>query len=465
MPENQSSFPKPYLKFFKSDLPETLISTHLNHQSIICDPETGARKSPIVPKFADRLPMQTMKDIFEYGLNISRFYPCLGKRNSVEKPYFWLTYNEVDKRIQFVGSALLKIVGHRCNSENFVGIYGPNSPEWVIMQHACAAYGYTIVPLYPTFGNDAMQYILSQTNMNCMLCASGTEALHLMDKFESSLKYLIIISNDAKVEEVKSRHSSGVSVYLFDDFMVPSPTDLYMICYTSGSTGLPKGVLVNHEQIVDAVFSLYEATEYKLINAKSRHLSYLPLAHMMEQIISSAYLMGGSRLGFITNSVDNLLNDAKDLKVGVLSTVPRVVYRIHAKYQLKLNGMKIRKKLYDVIVKGKMAEHKRGKFYHRSILDKVFFGGLRKMFGGGIYCVMCGGAPLSPDISKFVHAVFGILAEGYGTTETMGIISTTLLGEYRLGTVGSVSYGVEVKLADVPDLGLVALRDQRGEVR
>ncbi|TNN08113.1 Long-chain-fatty-acid--CoA ligase 1 isoform 2 [Schistosoma japonicum] len=298
--ENRSSFPRAYVKQFKEELPDYLISKHLNRQSIICDPVSGARKSPMVTKFADKIPVKTMKDVFENGLNISTFYPCLGKRNSVNEPYFWLTYYEVDRRIQFIGSALLKIVRYKPNSENFVGIYGINSPEWIIMQHACAAYGYTVVPLYATLGDDAMQHVLSQTNMECILCASGTEALHLMDEFESSLKYLIIISNDVKVEEVKSRHSSRVSIYLFEDFMklgmkeplpkkVPLPTDLYMICYTSGSTGLPKGVLINHEQIVDSVFSLIESTENKLFNAKSSHLSYLPLAHIMEQIFSVSF--------------------------------------------------------------------------------------------------------------------------------------------------------------------------------
>nr|CAX82472.1 Long-chain-fatty-acid--CoA ligase 5 [Schistosoma japonicum] len=475
MPENRSSFPRAYVKQFKEELPDYLISKHLNRQSIICDPVSGARKSPMVTKFADKIPVKTMKDVFENGLNISTFYPCLGKRNSVNEPYFWLTYYEVDRRIQFIGSALLKIVRYKPNSENFVGIYGINSPEWIIMQHACAAYGYTVVPLYATLGDDAMQHVLSQTNMECILCASGTEALHLMDEFESSLKYLIIISNDVKVEEVKSRHSSRVSIYLFEDFMklgmkeplpkkVPLPTDLYMICYTSGSTGLPKGVLINHEQIVDSVFSLIESTENKLFNAKSSHLSYLPLAHIMEQIFSAACLMIGCRLGFITNSIENLVEDAKALKLGALAAVPRVLSRMYTKYQLQLDNWKLKKTLYDKIEKIKLAEQTRGKFNHRSLLDTLCFARLRKMFGESVFCIMCGGAPLPPDISKFVRAAFGLLMEGYGATETMGVISITLLGEYRTGTAGSVAYGVQVKLVGVPDLGLVALRDQRGEV-
>ncbi|CAH8670333.1 unnamed protein product [Schistosoma rodhaini] len=206
------------------------------------------------------------------------------------------------------------------------------------------------------------------------------------------------------------------------------------------------------------------ANIYHLIKSNSSHLSYIPLAHMMEQVISSYYIMMGARLGFLTDSIENLMVDAQALKPGVITAVPRVLSNIYTKYQKSLDDSKIKRQLYNRIVKIKMAEQKRGKFYHRSILDTLCFRKLRKLLGGRVYCVVSGGAPLPTEISKFVHAAFGLLAEGYGSTETMGSIAITLVGEYRLGTVGSVAHGIEVKLVDVKDLGLDALRDQRGEI-
>ncbi|CAH8570595.1 unnamed protein product [Schistosoma turkestanicum] len=129
MLEKKPSFPKAYTKLFKLDTPDTLVNSHLNQQSIICDLKTGARKSPLVPKFTNKIPVKTMKDVFEYGLNTARLYPCLGKRLSLNDPYSWLVYSEVDKKIMAIGSALVKTVKQRRNSENFVGIYGRNSPE------------------------------------------------------------------------------------------------------------------------------------------------------------------------------------------------------------------------------------------------------------------------------------------------------------------------------------------------
>ncbi|CAH8570563.1 unnamed protein product [Schistosoma turkestanicum] len=204
--------------------------------------------------------------------------------------------------------------------------------------------------------------------------------------------------------------------------------------------------------------------EAPLINSNSSHLSYLPLAYMMEHILSSYYIMMGARLGFLTDSVDNLVADARALKPGVITAVPRVLSRMYTDYQNSLGDSKIKRQLYSQIVKRKMAEQKRGKFHHHSILDTLYFRKLRKLLGGRVYCIVSAGAPLPEEVSKFMHTAFGLLAEGYGSTETMGSTTITLVGEYRLGTVGSVAHGIEVKLVDVPDLGLVALRDQRGEI-
>ncbi|CAH8679951.1 unnamed protein product [Schistosoma haematobium] len=390
MPDKRSTYPNSYEKYFPLDRSRSFISVHLNQQSIISDPKTGARKSPISQKFTDESRVQTVKDLFEYGLNNSRSNRCLGKRPSFNDPYSWLTYDEVDERIRAIGSALSEIVKLKHDCENFVGIYAPNSPEWVIMQHACAAYSYTIVPLYPTLGDEALQHILSQS--------------------------------------------------------------------------LPKGVLIRHKEFASSVIALHESFEFKMINSNSVHLSYLPLPHMMEQVAMSSHILMGACSGFLTESIDGLLDDAHILRPTLLAIVPRVLSRLYTKYQGALGDSVVKNQLYNYIVKKKLAEQKRGKFHHRSVVDTILFGKLRNKFGGRVCCVVSGSAPLSPELSKFAHAVFNLVFEGYGSTETMGCVTLSSVGEYRLGTVGGVVYGVELKLVDVPDFGLVALRDGRGEI-
>ncbi|CAH8576367.1 unnamed protein product [Heterobilharzia americana] len=299
--DKNSTYPKLYRKVNPGDCPEPFVSVHLKQQSIISDPETGTRKSAVIPKHpAEYQKVKTVKDLFENGLRQSRFYPCLGRRSRFQDPFSWLLYHEVDMKMQAIGSALLKFVRKDVTCDNFVGIFGRNCAEWIIMQQACASYGYTVVPLYSTLGNEAMQHILLQTKMKCLMCSSGTEALQVMDHLESSIECLIIVSRDDKFNEVRFRYSSNVMIFSFDDFaklgmnslvpkIEPLPTDLFMINYTSGTTGLPKGVMVQHGQFVGSIITLLEMTEFKMNFTNSTHLSYLPLAHIMEQLISSLF--------------------------------------------------------------------------------------------------------------------------------------------------------------------------------
>ncbi|CAH8615663.1 unnamed protein product [Schistosoma mattheei] len=473
----QSDYPHHYYKVHKPNVSEPYVSPHVNRQSIIIDSKTGARKSPFTTrltlKFSD---VRTMKNLFEKGLETSRFQPCLGRRSSPNEKYTWLTYIEVDDKIQAFGSALVKVASHIPWSDNCVGIFGRNSPEWFIAQHACAAYGFPIVPIYATLGDEAMQHILKLTELRVVVCDSGEEICRVLEQSLSFINLVVVVNDGPKVAEAKVRFSSNVKIYLFDEFLAigikyhipktdPKPDDLYMICFTSGSTGLPKGVMIEQQQIVDAVFGIIENTEEKCCNKLSTHLSYLPFAHIMEQVNSSVVILEGAKIGFLTSTVDGLLADCESLKPTVLTAVPRVLSRIYTKYYEAIEGSTLKTRLVNHVIKQKLGEQKRGKFNHQSILDTLCFKKLHQSLGGRICGIITGGAPLMPEITQFMRAVFnGLVVEGFGCTETMGVVTVSLVGEFRVGALGAVAYGVEVKLADVLDLGLIVKRDNRGEI-
>ncbi|CAH8663378.1 unnamed protein product [Schistosoma haematobium] len=428
----------------------SFFSSYLNQQSVIADPKTGARQSSMVLTNNEYSEVKTMMDVFHRGLSLSRSRKCLGSRYTTNEPYSWITYQEVDEKIQAFGSALVGIMNKYPESERFVGVYGRNSPQWFITQYACFCYSYTVVPLYATLGDPAMQHILKQTGLVILMCHSADLAIKILENFNSSLKVIIIAVQDQSFEDLKAQYSSSVNIYSFDEFsdlgrsdlkpkIPPAEKDLCLICYTSGSTGLAKGVMISHENMVDTICSTMESTEAKLYCRNSVHISYLPFAHVMEQVTSAAAVFCGAQIGFLTGAITGLLDDAQALKPTVLPAVPRVLSRIYERYQNALGNSFLKRYLYEYTLKRNLKILNSGKINRDDILDTLFFKKLRQALGGRIVA-------------------------GYGSTEVSGVTSVTVLGESHEGTVGAITSRIEVKLADVLDMDIVALRDNRGEI-
>ncbi|KAF8560527.1 hypothetical protein P879_02532, partial [Paragonimus westermani] len=404
------------------------------------------------------------------------FLPCLGSRSNTSDPYHWLLYGEVDEKIRAFGSALVNFVGRRPNEYNMVGIYAPNSPEWVITQHACAAYSYVYVPLYNTLGSEAMQHILKQTELQVLVCHSVNEASYAIKSFTSSIRHVIIVQRSIGADHLRDEYRNKLNIFYFDEFLEmgskelqlkkePRPSDLLTICYTSGSTGIPKGVLVRHEQLIDALRGASCNFEGKFTHQSTVHMCYLPLAHILEQLFSSIVFLAGARAVFLTGGPETLLADIGAAKPTVFCAVPRVLSKIYNEYYKKVPKAKCMRDMLQKCIIQKNKEQTRGKFDHSSMADCLFFKKFRKMLGGQICVIISGGAPLDSEVSRFFRAALSCpVIEGYGSTETMGVLSLTLVGDPETNIAGAIANGVEVKLNDVPDMGLIYSRDRIGEV-
>nr|CAH8870226.1 unnamed protein product [Trichobilharzia regenti] len=473
---DRPKYPNVYCKIHNPSVSEPFVSNYLGQQSIIVDAETGARRSSLIITNNNSSEVKTMMDLFQRGLDISRLQPCLGSRYTISEEYSWITYQEVDEKVQAFGSALVEVMSDYSESEKFVGIFGRNSVQWFVTQYACFCYSFTVVPLYATLGDEAMEYILTQTGLITLVCYSADLALKILQKFTSSLKVIIIAIQDQQFEDLKVQYGSSVKFYSFDEFLdmgkrvlkskiPPSPQDLCLICYTSGSSGLPKGVMITHENLVDTVCSTIESTEEKIYCKNSLHFSYLPFAHIMEQVSSSAAVFSGAQIGFLTGPITGLLDDAEALKPTVIPVVPRVLSRIYEKYNLALGNSFIKRQLFNYTFKRNLKILNSGKVNDEDILDSLFFKKLRQALGGRVCMIITGGASISPELFTFFRVAFnGLIVSGYGSTEISGVASLTVLGECHTGIVGAITTRLEVKLADVPDLGLVAMRDNRGEI-
>ncbi|KER24870.1 hypothetical protein T265_14318, partial [Opisthorchis viverrini] len=399
--------------------------------------------------------------------------PCFGHRSDFGSAAVWNTYNQTRGDILTFGSALRSILPSRAT----VGLYGRNLPEWVYSQLACGYYGLITVPLYDTLGEEALHHILNQTEISLVVCDTFERAESILKQGSKYMSHLVVIKMDeADRKKLMKKAKDSVAIFTFAEMLVrglgkekdvpePNPDDLFLVCYTSGSTGLPKGVMYTHRTFLKAVSvtaRLYEFAEISVVG--NVHVSFLPLAHIFEQLAMAACLLYGSQIAFLTTDFTRLLDDYAHYRPTVLALVPRVLSRMYAVVMEKVNASKMKARLFERAMKSKLEEQKRGIFKQCGILDSLCFRPIRNRVGGRVRVIVCASAPLQPEVFQFTKSAFSCpVIEAYGSTESGGLITMTLPTDVTGGHAGSIALDMKIKLIDVPSMGLTVKRDGIGE--
>lgn len=475
-----------YLLFVKKPKPMDA-GFDLTKQSIIVDgPERIRRHAIRLPRNGVENGLikylsedaQTLYQSFQLGRRISGDSPCLGARQG-EGEYTWMTYNEVHKRFTDFGSGLISLLNLGPNEKPFLGIYSQNRPEWVIAEQACNAYGMVCVPLYDTLGSDAVKFIVNQAEIRTVVIdAPKIKSLRECLPECKDLK-LVVKIGEVTEEEAKLYGEVGVNLVSMSHVekqgaanpaahRPPLPEDIATICYTSGTTGDPKGAILTHaNMIADAAAPSYLMNMASCIpvNKEDVHISYLPLAHMFERLIQLWLFTSGARIGFFRGDVKLLVDDIKVLRPTVFPSVPRLLNRIYDKVvgQVEAAGG-LKAKLFYTALAAKEAEVLKGIVRNNSIWDKIVFKKVQQSLGGRVRFIITGAAPISTKVLQFLRSAFGcIVLEGYGQTESSAGSNITSLGDFVPGHVGPPFPCNEIKLVDVPDMNYFS-RDDKGEV-
>ncbi|XP_053315280.1 long-chain-fatty-acid--CoA ligase 1 isoform X2 [Spea bombifrons] len=420
--------------------------------------------------------VRTIYDIFQRGARVSNNGPCLGHRKP-NQPYEWISYQEVLDRGEYVGSALLHR-GFKPSSEQLIGIFAQNRPEWTIVELGCYTYSMVAVPLYDTLGAEAITYIINKGEISLVFCDTPEKAKVLLsnvEKGDTPVLKTIVLMEPFDSDLVERGQKCGVEVISLKDIenegkanrvapKPPQPEDLAVICFTSGTTGNPKGAMITHKNIVSNSASFMKVTESLLtLNTSDIHISYLPLAHMFERLVQCVVICHGARIGYFQGDIRLLMDDLKALQPTIFPVVPRLLNRMFDKIFGQANTP-MKRWMLEFASKRKEAELRSGVIRNNSFWDKLIFHKVQASLGGKVRLMVTGAAPVSPTVLTFLRAALGCqFYEGYGQTECTAGCSLTIPGDWTAGHVGAPMPCNHLKLVDVAEMNYFAAKGE-GEV-
>ncbi|XP_041818013.1 long-chain-fatty-acid--CoA ligase 5 isoform X2 [Chelmon rostratus] len=408
---------------------------------------------------------KTLYEVFQRGLKVSGNGPCLGYRKP-GRPYQWLKYRQVSDRAEHLGSGLIH-KGLKPGPDTFIGIFAQNRPEWIICELACYTYSMVAVPLYDTLGPEALVFIIDQASISTVLCDNQSKAETLLQNREKGLTPVlktVVIMDPFKSELVERGTQCGVDILSMQDVEVlgknnlqnpapPKPEDLSIVCFTSGTTGNPKGAMLTHENVVANAAGVLKGFETAIVpSTQDVSISFLPLAHMFERVVQTVMYSVGARVGFFQGDIRLLPDDMKTLQPTIFPVVPRLLNRVYDRVQ---SGAKtpFKKWLLNFAVDRKYAEVREGIIRNNSIWDKLIFHKVQESLGGRVRVMVTGAAPISPSVLNFLRAALGCqLFEAYGQTECTAGCSFSIPGDATSGHVGVPLPCNIVKLVDVEEM-------------
>ena len=379
----------------------------------------------------------------------------------------WISSKEVFERIRDLSlgfSALGVAAGDR------VALVSESRPEWLFTDLAVLAAGGVLVPIYPTLSAGQIKYILEDSGARVAVVSSKLQ----LDKLQEirhqlpALEAIVVIDTaaapagspslfdlDAVAERGHARMTGewGVGREFRDAARRVTPDHLATIVYTSGTTGEPKGVMLSHGNLTANLYAGATALE---IRPDDVSLSFLPLSHAFERMVSYIYLLSGVTIVF-AESFDTIGRDIAAVKPTVITGVPRVYEKLHDRIMDKGQSAPAAKKaLFQWAIgvgRARGGAVLRGRqpgpltAMQAALADRLVFAKIRAGVGGRLRYMVSGSAPLSGSTAEFFYGVGLRVIEGYGLTETAPILTVNPPDAPRVGTVGKAVAGVELRIA------------------
>ena len=340
-----------------------------------------------------------------------------------------------------------------------IGMVSENRTEWNFIDQGIISIGGITVAVYTTQTIEQVDYILNDSSSKLFFVSTQDlyDRLNPIFRNVKTLQKVYTINEVSGADNWKAVLKAGEELRKQQPDLIKelksqvSGSDLATLIYTSGTTGMPKGVMLSHNNIVSNVLSCSNVID--LENGKDKSLSFLPLCHSFERMVSYWFMYKGVGI-YYAESLEKIADNLKEVQPTIFTTVPRLLEKVYDKIVGKgadLHGVK-KQLFFWALNLGKRFEIGKdlGMSYkiQLSLANKLIFSKWREALGGNVRFVVSGGAALSGKLANVFTAAQITILQGYGLTETSPVISVARPDKNRAGTVGPVIDGVEVKIAE-----------------
>lgn len=394
-----------------------------------------------VTRIFDILPYQKFKNFNKVALS--------GKENDE-----WVTYSTDDflNTANLVSYALMAL---GLGKNDKIATISNNRPQWNMFDFGILQIGAVQVAIYPTISEHDYKFILNDAGVK-LIMVSDLDLAQKMRNIVAQLRPDIEIYTFDKLQgfkhwndllEIGKQNAQPEKLQQLKNAV--KETDLATLIYTSGTTGNPKGVMLSHYNLVS---NFKTCRALAPINQSQKVLSFLPLCHVYERMLTYLYMYIGVSI-YYAESIEKIGDNLREVKPHAFSAVPRLLEKVFNKIVAKgreLTGIK-RMLFFWALNLGSnyRLNGENGWWYdiQLNIANKIIFNKWREALGGNTQVIVSGGAALQPRLARIFWAAQIYVVEGYGLTETSPVIALNCIdnNNTRFGTVGPVIPGVEVK--------------------
>ena len=365
----------------------------------------------------------------------------------------WLETKNLTKKIHnFLANKYLGVLER-------VLLVSENRPEWMASDIAIMSNKLICVPNYTTYTSRDFEHILNDSQPVGLIVSNKNllqTILTASEKIKYNFKFILCfdyfennsISNLVFLNDLTDDNNDNNR----EKIKEIKRTDPACIIYTSGTQGLPKGVILSHGGILSNCEGAYELLK-TIKGPDLTFLTWLPLSHSYEHAVQFVQIILEAKV-FYNKSIETLLPTIKIAQPHIMTAVPRFYNNLHVKMKINLkNQSNLKQNLFNKTIQLGTKKFKNIKLSFSEnifnlILDKLVRKKVKNNFGGRLEAFISGGGPLDRQVGEALNALGLKTLQGYGLTETSPVVSCNLLNKVKVDTVGPIFPGVEVKLAE-----------------